>query len=302
MPAGRSATAWPASTRASHSGIGVITTDPQLVAQVPRVARAADVHLQGADPQAPPSVVGQVRQRAPASRPPARGATGAPGWPEPPGRRSRSSTLHVQAARVEAQPAQLSLGRGPAPRAVVQAVERAVVDEPTVLVAPGRVDDPPGRRARAASRVMTRSTSRVGVPPREVVLAERRDVDERRRVADGVDLDVDAAGRRRWARMRPDHTRHWRRTLSGPCPRLEGRAEVDAHGSPHATARPAVVNEPPRRRDGRLQAATVGSVPHATTPSSSVAATTASSAPPTSPGAGCGRSSSSVATCSAARR
>jgi hypothetical protein len=114
--------------------------DPQLVAQVARVAGAADVDGYPADLPGSPAVVGEVR--------PIRFGGGLQDG-------ARQGTLQgkggdaltvlvdgdVQATGVHAQPAELRVGGGPAEGVIVQPCHRAVVHDLAVLVAPGRVDD-----------------------------------------------------------------------------------------------------------------------------------------------------------------
>ena len=71
-------------------------------------------------------------------------------------------------------------------RSLVEPRHRAIVDHLAALVAPRRVVDLSDARAPSASRVMMRSTAAAASRPVSEVLEERRDVDERRGVADGV--------------------------------------------------------------------------------------------------------------------
>ena len=113
---------------------------PQLVAQVARVAGAADIDARrrrssrrgggssaGRRTASPVAASSTARARGPWS---ASAAT----------RSVTSSICDVEAVRVQAQPAQLRIGRRPAPRRLVEAGDGAVVDDLAVLVAPGRVE------------------------------------------------------------------------------------------------------------------------------------------------------------------
>ena len=120
---------------------GVLGGDPQLVAQVAGVAGPADVDRDAADRRrrAAGSSAGPRTTRRSRPRGPARDSG--------PWRASAAVALgglldrHVEPGRVLAQPAQLRVGGGPAEPLVVQAVDRAVVDDLAVLVAPRRVED-----------------------------------------------------------------------------------------------------------------------------------------------------------------
>ena len=106
-------------------------------------------------------------------------------------RRPASEMSSISTSRpsgVLLEPAQARVGRRPAVDVLLQARDGAVVDDLAVLVAPGRVDDRADATTLRRSRVTIRSTSRVASLPDEPVLEERRDVDQRRGVADRVVL------------------------------------------------------------------------------------------------------------------
>ena len=88
---------------------------------------------------------------------------------------------------------QLRVGGGPAELLLVDAMDRAVVDDLAVLVAPGRVEDLPDlelRRVAGDHAVDEADRVRAG----DAVLVQRADVDERGRLADRVVLDVVGVG------------------------------------------------------------------------------------------------------------
>ncbi len=94
---------------------------------------------------------------------------------------------HVEAGRVLPEPAQARIRRRPAERLLRQPRDRPVVNHLAVLVAPRRVEDLPDRHLRHVAGDDPIDEPR-GVAPVDPVFVERRDVDERRRVADGVVL------------------------------------------------------------------------------------------------------------------
>ncbi len=93
----------------------------------------------------------------------------------------------VQAARVFEQPAQVGVGRRPPEAGVGQARHRAVVDHLAVVVAPRRVVDLPDGHLRGITRDDAVHEA-AGIRPVQVVLEERRDVDEAAAVPDRVVL------------------------------------------------------------------------------------------------------------------
>ena len=97
--------------------------------------------------------------------------------------------LHVQSARVRHQPAQVRMRRRPAIRLLGHPRHRAVVDDGAVLVAPRRVPDLADRQLRGVAGDDAVHEPR-GAGAVQPVLEERRDVDQRARVADGVVLVV----------------------------------------------------------------------------------------------------------------
>ena len=127
------------------------------------------------------------------SRPRGRRARAGPGArarrsPRSPRRSSTSSR-----GGVLAQPAELRVGGGPAEALLVEPVDRPVVDDLAVLVAPRRVEDAADRQLRRVAGDHAVDQPQ-GVGPRDDVLVERRDVDQRGRLADRVVLDVVGVG------------------------------------------------------------------------------------------------------------
>ena len=94
---------------------------------------------------------------------------------------------HVEAGGVLPEPAQARIRRRPAERLLRQPRHRPVVDHLAVLVAPRRVEDLADRHLRHVAGDEPIDEPR-GVAPVDQVLEERRDVDQRRGVADGVVL------------------------------------------------------------------------------------------------------------------
>ena len=99
-----------------------------------------------------------------------------------------SSICDVQPGGVLPEPAQARIGRRPPEHLLVQPRHRPVVDHLAALVAPRRVEDLARPPSSSTSRVMTRSTKRAASRPGDEVLEQRRDVDQRRGVADRVVL------------------------------------------------------------------------------------------------------------------
>ena len=90
---------------------------------------------------------------------------------------------HVHALRVHPQPARVRLGARQAVRPVVEAADRAVVDDLAVGVAPRRVQHlPDGALGDVARDHAVEQPRRVAA--RDQVLVERRHVEKRRRIAD----------------------------------------------------------------------------------------------------------------------
>ena len=101
--------------------------------------------------------------------------------------------LDVQSASVHPEPAQRRVGGRPAVALLLEAGDRPVVDHAAVLVAPGRVVDAADAELARVPRDHAVDEPR-GVRPGDQVLVERRDVDERRRLPDGVVLDLVGVG------------------------------------------------------------------------------------------------------------
>ena len=104
--------------------------------------------------------------------------------------RSLASSISTsRPARVHPEPAQRRIGRRPTVRLLVQAGDRAVVDDAALLVAPRCVVDAADRELARVARdhaVDERCRVRAG----DEILVERRDVDQGGRLADGVVLDL----------------------------------------------------------------------------------------------------------------
>ena len=83
------------------------------------------------------------------------------------------------------EPAQARIGRGPSEARLSQPRHRAVVDHLAVLVAPRRVEDLADRHLADVARDDAIDEPR-GIGARDQVLEQRRDVDQRRGVADRV--------------------------------------------------------------------------------------------------------------------
>ena len=98
--------------------------------------------------------------------------------------------LDVQAHRVHRQPAQRRLGRGHAEALLGQARDGAVVEHLALVVAPAGVVDLPHRHLEHVAGRDPVQQAR-GVGPLDQVLHQRRDVDQRRRVADRPVLAVE---------------------------------------------------------------------------------------------------------------
>ena len=95
----------------------------------------------------------------------------------------------VQAARVHPEPAQRRIGGRPAVALLVQPGDRPIVHDKAVFVAPGRVvDAADGELVRVARDHAVDEPRRVRAG--DEILVERRDIDERGRLADGVVLDL----------------------------------------------------------------------------------------------------------------
>ena len=93
--------------------------------------------------------------------------------------------LDVQPDGVLPKPSQAGIGGGPSIRLLVQPRDRPVIDDLALLVAPGRVPDLPDAHASGVTRDDAVDEPR-RVSAGDAVLEQRRDVDERRRVANGV--------------------------------------------------------------------------------------------------------------------
>ena len=95
--------------------------------------------------------------------------------------------LHVQVEAVLAEPAQAGIGRRPAIDILFEPRDGAVVDDLALLVAPTAIDDLSHFDFVDVAR--DHAIHQLGrVLAGDQVLVERRDVDERRGVADGVVL------------------------------------------------------------------------------------------------------------------
>ena len=174
-----------------HLG-GGLGRDPQLVAEVARVARPADVDLDPGDLRRPAPEVAQVAEVLAARRLEDGAAVGAL-------ERERGDRLghvldgDVEPRGVHRQPAVLRVGGGPAQLVLGHPVDRAVVDDLAVLVAPRGVDDLADLEPRGVARHDPVGEAE-GVGTRDPVLVERADVDDGGRLADRVVLDVVEVG------------------------------------------------------------------------------------------------------------
>ena len=166
--------------------------DPQLVAEVARVAGPRDVDGDGApalaDLRGPSAEVAQVGEGL-AGRHLEHRSRARPLERESGQRLRDVLDVDVEAGRVLAEPAVLRVGGGPAELALGDPVDRAVVDDLAVLVAPRRVVDLADGHPRGVARDHP-VDERVGARTGQAVLVERADVDERGRLADRVVLDV----------------------------------------------------------------------------------------------------------------
>src|SRR5258706_9216349 len=166
--------------------------DPDLVSEVARVARPRDVDIDLAELRRASPEVAQVVERLAGRRLEHRPR-------ERPLERDRGDLFrdvldrHVQAASVEREPALLRIRGGPPELVRGEAMDRAVVDDLAVLVAPGRVVDLPDLELRRIA-----GDDPVDEPLRlwtgDAVFVERRDVDEGGCLADRVVLDVVGVG------------------------------------------------------------------------------------------------------------
>ena len=174
----------------------VLRRDPELIPEIAGVAGSRDVdrHLlpAGLERCGPAPEVAQVAERAAGRR-----LQHVPRQGTLDGERGHLFRhvidRHVEAGRVLAEPAELGVGGGPAERAVVEVMNRPVVDDLAVFVAPRRVVDLARLQfRRVAGDDPIDESERVGT--RDFVLVERADVDERRGLADRVVLDVVSIG------------------------------------------------------------------------------------------------------------
>ena len=142
IPTGRSPNGSPAANSASHTSTPAAELDPQLVADVARVAGPGDVHRDAGDGGHPaPEVleVGPVfagrRLEHLSGQAPLEGE----------GADLGRDVLdpHVEAGGVHDEPPVVRLGRRPSIRGLVEPADRPVVDELAALVAPRRVVDLP---------------------------------------------------------------------------------------------------------------------------------------------------------------
>ena len=135
IPAGRIPYAAPG----RHQGVPdldrALGRDPQLVAEVAGVAGPRHVDGDLADLRRPAPEVAKVVERLAG-----RGLEDVARERALEGERRRRLGLlgdrHVEAGAVLAQPAELRVGRGPAVEPLVESMDRAVVDDLAVLVAP----------------------------------------------------------------------------------------------------------------------------------------------------------------------
>jgi hypothetical protein len=98
-----------------------------------------------------------------------------------------SSILHLEAARVFLEPAQVRIGRRHAKRSLVEACDGAVVEHLARAVAPWRVQHLADRGAHDIARDYAIQQPG-GVPAAHHVLVERRDIEQRRGHPDRVVL------------------------------------------------------------------------------------------------------------------
>ena len=165
---------------------GAIPRHPDLVAEIARVAGARDVDRHAGDRP----LVMRKYLRCRCRRRPPRASSRAEVGPCSASAATcseMSSIAHVETDGVLREPAQVRIGGGPAVRVLRQPRHRPVVDHLAVLVAPRRVVDlPDGELRRVARDDAIDEPGRVAAA--DAVLEERRDVDERRRVADRVVL------------------------------------------------------------------------------------------------------------------
>ena len=205
-----------------------------------------------------------------------------------------SSISNVEAERVLLEPAQGRIGRRPAVDVLLQARDGPVVDHLALLVAPRRVDDlADGDLAHVPRDDPIDEARRVA--PRDPVLVEGRDVDQRRGVADRVVLVLvvrlvggDGVVARPVAVVQALAERE-RLLVNGGSDRHTSTSSSRCRGRRLSVCSGASSNDRNRELD-------------ATTSSSSAAATTASSTPPIWRAPARRSSCSSAATCSAAPR
>ena len=95
--------------------------------------------------------------------------------------------LHVESDGVLPEPAQVGIGRGPAITILFQPGDGAVVNDLAVFIAPAAVDHLIDRDLVDVARDDAIDEAR-GIAAGDHVLVERRHVDQRRRIADGVVL------------------------------------------------------------------------------------------------------------------
>ena len=112
------------------------------------------------------------------------------GWPL---QRQRGHALrdvfdpHLEPDGVLGEPAQARVGRGPAINVFIEPRHRAVVDHFAVLVAPGRVNHLADRNLAQVARDDAIDQTR-RIFSRNSIFEQRRDIDERRGIANGVVL------------------------------------------------------------------------------------------------------------------
>ena len=234
-------------------GGGLGCLDPDLVAEVPRVAGARDrdgdvAHRGLYEPKVlERGEVGgrDLREHGARERPLDRKR------PDPL-RDVLDQDLHSD--RVHRQPAQGRIGAGKAERAFVESADGPVVDHLARDVAPRRIEHLADAKLRDVTRHHAIEQAR-GVTPGDPVLVERRDVDERGRVTDRGVLAV----RMRIVRARhlvtgpaaPGLGAHQRRGAGVEGRRLQHRGTVDRAAPTPAPYRfPAVFHEGPGRPSG----------------------------------------------------